>query len=284
MLRINAMEAEIAVPEADASDRRWEQAEWVWRALQEPGASTRRLAANWYRPNGEAYSHQHVFFTARTWEARVNLGLQGLWNDVFHSDEVRKARNNGAEQGPPPPLPEGTYDVILADPPWEYDNTGVHGAASHHYDTLPLEDICALAPLPVADNAALFLWVTNPFVRDAFEVIDAWGFTYKTNIAWVKRNLVRPGSGFYVRGRHELLFICTRGAMVPDQTGRAPIGSVLEADVQEHSRKPDEAYELIEAIYPEGQYLELFARNHRSGWTPWGNDSSLVLAGASNGS
>jgi len=95
---------------------------------------------------------------------------------------------------------------------------------------------------------------------------------YKTNIVWVKTNLKKPGIGFYVRGHHELLFICTKGSFVPDQTGKEPIGSVIEADVREHSEKPDIVYEVIEKMYPERKYLELFAREEREGWAAWGNE------------
>lgn len=167
------------------------------------------------------------------------------------------------------PLPEGVFDVIYADPPWRYDNTGVDGAAQKHYQTMSIEQLCTLE-IPAADNSVLFLWVTNPFLRDAFTVIDAWGFEYKTNIVWVKENLKKPGAGFYVRGRHELLFICTKGAFVPDMKGKEPIGSILFADVEEHSRKPSLVYGLIESIYPNCKYLELFARNKREGWESWG--------------
>lgn len=166
---------------------------------------------------------------------------------------------------------KGIYNVIYADPPWQYDNTGVNGAASHHYPTMSIEELCVLN-IPSATNAVLFLWVTNPFLRDAFTVLDAWGFKYKTNIVWVKQNLKKPGAGFYVRGRHELLFICTKGSFTPDMVGKEPIGSVLFSDVREHSRKPEEVYGLIEDIYPNCKYLELFARETREGWTSWGNE------------
>ncbi len=170
-----------------------------------------------------------------------------------------------------PPLPDGIFDVIYADPPWRYDNQiESWGPVSLHYQDMALEEIMNIA-VPAADNAVLFLWATNPFLEDALKVVEAWDFTYKTNLVWVKTELQRPGSGFYIRGRHELLFICTRGAFVPDQTGKEPIGSVIEAPVQEHSRKPDKAYEIIEAIYPSGKYLELFGRGEqRPGWTSWG--------------
>lgn len=174
-------------------------------------------------------------------------------------------------------LPTGIYNVVYADPPWEYDNTIKQGGpASLHYRSLPLSAICALPQtigLQLDQDAVLFLWVTNPFLRDAFQVIDAWGFQYKTNIAWVKTDLQKPGSGFYVRGRHELLFICTRGSFTPlDGRISPPIGSVLEAPVREHSRKPDSVYDIIERLYPDCKYVELFARHRRDNWDAYGDE------------
>jgi N6-adenosine-specific RNA methylase IME4 len=183
------------------------------------------------------------------------------------------------------PFPNYKYNVIYADPPWQYDNSITNwGPANIHYKTLSTDEICSLKDIngkPIqelfADNAVLFLWVTNPMLEDGFKVAKAWGFEYKTNLVWIKTNLKKPGSGFYVRGRHELLFICTRGSFVPDQTGKEPIGSVIEADVQEHSKKPDIVYEIIEKLYPKTEgsnirYLELFARNRRENWNAWGNE------------
>lgn len=175
-----------------------------------------------------------------------------------------------------PALPEGVFDVILADPPWEYRNSGgLPGQAGNHYHSVSLTELCSerFRP-PSADDAVLFLWVTNPMLPDALTLVNAWGFEYKTDVVWIKRNLVKPGVGFYVRGRHELLFICVKGSMLPEQSGQAPIGSVIEADIQDHSRKPKEAYELIESLYPQGHYLEMFARGHRNRWTTWGSDNS----------
>ena len=174
--------------------------------------------------------------------------------------------------------PSGVYNVLYADPPWEYSNTGVHGAAEHHYPTMSLESICSLLDdqkIRVANNAVLFLWATNPFLQDAFYVINSWGFTYKTNMVWVKTDLVKPGSGFYVRGRHELLLICTRGSFTPIDTHISPpIGSVVSAAIAEHSAKPDEFYSVIERLYPDCQYLELFSRRQRENWEGWGYDSN----------
>lgn len=172
-------------------------------------------------------------------------------------------------------LPPKVYNVIYADPAWEYSNTGVHGAADHHYDTMAtdkLKTLLADIEMQLADNAVLFLWVTNPLLLDAVAVVEAWGFQYKTNMVWVKTELVKPGSGFYVRGRHELLFICTRGSFTPLNPNIAPpIGSIIESPVREHSRKPETVYDIIEALYPGCNYVELFARTKRAGWDAWGN-------------
>lgn len=174
------------------------------------------------------------------------------------------------------PVFDKVYNVVYADPAWQYQYKWGNGVAENHYKTMSLEDICALPGtlgLRVADDAVLFLWVTNPFLAKALRVVEAWGFEYKTNIAWVKTDLDRPGVGHYVRGRHELLYICTRGSFTPlDKHLSPPIGSVLEAPLQEHSRKPDEVYGIIERLYPHTTRIELFARQQRDGWDAWGNE------------
>lgn len=176
------------------------------------------------------------------------------------------------------PALEKVYNVLYADPPWDYGYKNPEGVniASKHYHTMSLEDICAFLEqtgVQVADDAVLFLWTTNPFLQKALEVVAAWQFRYKTNIAWVKTNRKRPGAGHYVRGQHELLFICTRGQFTPlDKHLSPPVGSVLMADQREHSEKPSEVYELIERLYPGCTYIELFARTQRDGWEAIGNE------------
>ena len=166
-----------------------------------------------------------------------------------------------------PLLPEGKYNVIYADPAWEYRNAGISGAAEKHYSTMPTDEICALK-IPSVDNSVLFLWATNPLLEDAFSVIKSWGFEYKTNIVWVKE---RAGQGFYVKGQHELLLICTRGNFTPNNS--LYIRSVVELPRQEHSKKPEKFYEIIEEMYPTGTYLELFHRGMcRPKWVCWGNE------------
>lgn len=198
-------------------------------------------------------------------------------NELTSSSVLRLAREVKNQSKTPYAPPDGVFQVLYADPPWQYNNTGVSGAANNHYPTMPLVDIMSLLKdqaIHLAPNGALFMWVTNPFLRDAFAVVDAWGFDYKTNIVWIKTDLQKTGMGFYVRGVHELLFICTRGSFTPlDKHISPPISSVIHAPIQVHSRKPDEVYEIIERLYPNTTRLELFARNkNRAGWEFWGNE------------
>ena len=168
------------------------------------------------------------------------------------------------------PFPDGKYRVIYADPPWQYNNSGFVTSAEEQYPTMSTEEIGNLPVRDLADeNAVLFLWATNPLLEDALKVCKAWGFDYKTNFVWVKN---QHTGGFYCFGQHELLFIATKGSMLP-KTGSLH-SSVVNASRREHSRKPDEFYGIIEAMY-DGPYIELFARNKREGWNGWGVDYGL---------
>ncbi|MBC8273810.1 MAG: hypothetical protein H8E40_02420, partial [Chloroflexi bacterium] len=117
----------------------------------------------------------------------------------------------------------------------------------------------------------LFLWTTNPIVPDALRLIDELGFKYKTNLAWVKNKPTYGKLGFYVYGQHELLLIATQGSMIPK--GEKP-ASVIYADVKDHSRKPEEAYEVIDRMYPDTRKCELFGRKKHEGWEVWGDQLS----------
>jgi N6-adenosine-specific RNA methylase IME4 len=161
----------------------------------------------------------------------------------------------------------GTYAVILADPAWDWANSlGPNRSVKPLYPTMDLEEIKGLK-VPAADDAVLFLWVPNALLPDGLVVMDAWGFEYKSNFAWVKGC---PGMGSWVRSQHELLLIGRRGNFPPpDAEARHP--SVIEAPRCEHSAKPDVVYEIIEHMYPGLPKLELFARSEREGWTAWGD-------------
>jgi N6-adenosine-specific RNA methylase IME4 len=170
-------------------------------------------------------------------------------------------------------IADGAFPVIYADPPWEYSNTGLGGNVADKYPTMDTDAICAM-PIgqKATSNAVLFLWATNPLLEDALRVCKAWGFEYKTNIAWTKTTQT---TGFYCYGRHELLLICVRGACLPKP---GSIGaSHIHAATDEHSKKPDKFYELIERMY-DGPYLEMFARRSRSDWTAFGNEQAVNAA------
>ena len=178
---------------------------------------------------------------------------------------------------------KGKYRVIYADPPWTYDNNkampdGSQTPAAKSYDGMTIAQLCAL-PIEAHSrkDAVLFMWATNSHLLEnpgPREVMEAWGFTYKTNYAWNKV-LGRPGHYSYVQ--HELLLIGTRGKATPD----VPILQHDHTSVQtfrrkgEHSEKPAEFRALIESLYTTGPYLELFARRAAPGWTAFGNDARL---------
>ena len=165
------------------------------------------------------------------------------------------------------------YPVILADPAWDYrlynKESGSSRVAAEHYPTMTLDEICALPVSHLATDAAvLFLWTTSVHLQESFQVLAAWGFEYKTNVVWVKDKF---GLGSFIRGQHEHLLIAIKGDIpCPLPENRPP--SLITAPRREHSRKPDEAYALIERMYPELPKIELFARHARLGWEVWGNE------------
>jgi N6-adenosine-specific RNA methylase IME4 len=173
------------------------------------------------------------------------------------------------------------FATILADPPWRFSNKTGKIAPEHkrlaRYGTLTLEQITALPVAgTAADTAHLYLWCPNALLPDGLAVMQAWGFSYKSNIVWHKiRKDGGPdgrGVGFYFRNVTELILFGVRGknarTLAP---GRRQV-NFLATRKREHSRKPDEQYQLIEACSP-GPYLELFARGTRKGWTTWGNQA-----------
>src|SRR5437667_1960189 len=174
---------------------------------------------------------------------------------------------------------QGQFATILADPPWQFQNRTEKVATEHRrllrYPTMELQEILAL---PVAEFAAarshLYLWCPNALLMEGLRVMKAWGFTYKSNIVWLKiRKDGGPdgrGVGFYFRNVTELVLFGVRGSMRTLKAGRTQVNT-LATRKREHSRKPDEIYGIIEACSP-GPYLELFARFCRDGWRQWGNE------------
>lgn len=167
-----------------------------------------------------------------------------------------------------PLLPEGKFDVIYADPPWRYEFSETEPRSIEaHYDTLSLEEICNYKDgngTPVQEkfgnNAVLFIWATQPKIREALQVIETWGFEYRTGAIWVKDKF---GMGYYFREQHELLFVAKKGDMpVPKPDARPP--SVISAPRTKHSKKPNDIYKIIEKMYPRDRYLEIFGREKYS--------------------
>src|ERR1700724_604110 len=174
----------------------------------------------------------------------------------------------------------GPFATVLADPPWRFTNRTGKVAPEHRrldrYGTMTFADICALPVAAVAaPHSHLYLWVPNALLPAGLQVIAAWGYRYVSNIVWAKRRKDGGpdgrGVGFYFRNVTELVLFGVRGSMRTLPPGRRQV-NMSETRKREHSRKPDEAYELIEACSPV-PYLELFARYPRPGWSAWGDEA-----------
>lgn len=171
------------------------------------------------------------------------------------------------------------YDVILADPPWQFKvwnrDTGQGRSAESHYPTMSDDGIATLPINEISkNNCALFLWAVWPKLPEILNIITDWGFTYKT-IAWVWVKAKRSGfghftgMGYYTRANTEPCLLAVKGRM---PVVAHDVLSIIYSSVREHSRKPDEQYGKIERLYPSMNYVELFARYKRDGWHSWGNE------------
>nr|WP_208417512.1 MT-A70 family methyltransferase [Sphingopyxis panaciterrae] len=175
----------------------------------------------------------------------------------------------------------------MADPPWRFANRTGKMAPEHHrlsrYGTMDLEEIKALPVVEVAARPShLYLWVPNALLSEGMEVMNAWGYQYKTNLIWHKiRKDGGPdgrGVGFYFRNVTEVILFGVRGKGARTlPPGRSQV-NFLATRKREHSRKPDELYDIIEACSP-GPRLELFARGGRPGWEAWGNQAEIYDIG-----
>jgi N6-adenosine-specific RNA methylase IME4 len=167
------------------------------------------------------------------------------------------------------------YQVIYADPPWRYRVTiSQNRKVEKHYPTMAIEEICTLK-VPCANDSILLLWGTSPLLPEAVRVMKAWGFDYQTCAVWDK---VLMGLGFWVRGRHEILLIGTRGYFPPPPE-ELSVSSVYREKRTRHSKKPAYFRNLIASWYPNETKLEMFAREKCPGWDVWGNevDSSVAI-------
>lgn len=180
----------------------------------------------------------------------------------------------------PTPLPSGPFRVLVVDPPWAYTkrkDDGTHRAALT-YPTMTTDEICAMGDSVDGgsgikdvshEDSILWLWTTNAFMRDAFVVLDAWGFREKTILTWAKNKM---GTGDWLRGKTEHCILAIKGSPLVTLTNET---TLLNGLVREHSRKPVEFYELVERLCPSppGGRLEVFGRERRDGWVTWGAES-----------
>jgi N6-adenosine-specific RNA methylase IME4 len=178
-------------------------------------------------------------------------------------------------------FPDKKYNIIYADPAWNYEQTHRRGSTKTHYQGMELEDIKSL-PVPdiSADNCVLFIWVTFPMLVEGLEVIESWGFKYRTlGFSWIKLNQQdsKPfiGTGYYTRANCEVCLIATKGQvakLVKDHS----VSSVIMTKITDHSSKPYQVRDNIVKLFGDLPRIELFARDKISGWDQWGNEVPLV--------
>ena len=194
-------------------------------------------------------------------------------------------RRSSAVTWPFHPLSCAAYAVIMIDPPWRFvtwSQTRQYKAPSQHYAVMGLEQIKAL---PVANLAApdclLWLWATQAQLNQAFAVMQCWGFEFKTAGAWAKQSPTGAswafGTGYLLRSAAEFWLIGTRGRPKPESRSER---NLIVASVREHSRKPDQAYEMLERMFPAQTRCELFARYSRPDWDQWGEETQKFRSAA----
>ena len=175
-------------------------------------------------------------------------------------------------------LPNKKYDIIYADPPWSYKGLSSKGEgknANQHYDCMSIEDICNLPVKDISkDNCILFMWVTDPLLEKAFEVIKTWNFVYKTvAFTWAKTNKNKlgmfTGLGYWTRGNQDMCLLATKG--MPNRIIKSVAQLVID-ERREHSRKPDRIRNDIVRLCGDLPRIELFARQRFVGWDAWGNE------------
>jgi N6-adenosine-specific RNA methylase IME4 len=162
------------------------------------------------------------------------------------------------------------YGLIYADPPWPYTNKAdTDGRVEAEYDLMNLQDIKELN-VPAKENCILYMWTTAPHAENAFEVMSAWGFEYKTQAVWDKKQPM--GIGYWLGNEHELLYIGTKGdASPPDPSDKH--GSIFREKKTQHSSKPKAVRSYLEKAHPEAEKVELFSRENRVGWDVFGNET-----------
>jgi N6-adenosine-specific RNA methylase IME4 len=225
-------------------------------------------------------------------ESYIELALESR-REMTTAGALKLAKQTRDVVGPLPRLPDGMFRTITADPPWQYDNRSTRGAAEDHYGTLSISQLTGDEPLPDGSNLAkqiqdrthneahLYLWTTAGFLRDAFDVMDAWGFTYKTFLVWCKPQM---GMGNYFRISSEPVLFGVKGGL---RTSHRGLMNWFEAKRGRHSAKPETFYDDLVTQASPGPYLEMFGRCQRGdmlphgcrctrcrlGWEIWGNQA-----------
>ena len=198
---------------------------------------------------------------------KINKGEISI-NKAYKDIQTQEKRKEIVVSEPKPM--NGEYDVVYADPPWNYNFAeSENRAIENHYPTMNLEDIKNIQ-VPSAKDSVLFLWTTAPKLQEGIEVLNSWGFTYKTCAVWDKEII---GMGYWFRGQHEILLVGVKGEFrTPTPENR--VSSVYKEKRTKHSKKPTYYYDLIEKMFPNMRYLEMFSRNtYNDKWSVWGNQS-----------
>lgn len=239
--------------------------------LADIGVKTQRLAEA--RLLRDAYTDDELLtLAAQADDADRELSRKAL---------VKQARSKVIGDAPVAfSVVDGEVGTIVADPPWRYGNTSTRAAAQDHYPTMSIEDICNLkvAHQHTGERAHLYLWTTAGHLPQAFDVMAAWGFTYKTYLVWVKPQM---GMGNYFRVSTELVLFGVKGEL---RTSERDIKNYFTEPRGKHSAKPEAFYDMVAKTSP-GPYLEMFARCRKAdqlicgcsrcrlGWKVWGNES-----------
>jgi N6-adenosine-specific RNA methylase IME4 len=237
------------------------------------------LASLGIKPGESKRMHAAASVPEKTWDEVSRSALKSnkpLAANTLPKIAQQERKAKLAEELSAKPLPavSGRFDVIVLDPPWQYEKRAedVTHRGRNPYPDMSTDAICAL---PVGERAesdcVMWLWTTNAFMWDAKRCLDAWGFTPKTILTWAKD---RMGTGDWLRGKTEHCILAVRGKPIVTLTNQT---TLLEAPLREHSRKPDEFYALVEALCP-GTKLEMFAREARAGWAAWGAETEKFSA------
>ena len=238
-------------------------------------ASTSRSIECSLRREDLTHSHHELVtkFTPEQQKGWLQKTVENEWSYRELSSAIREESKSET-----PELPAGKFGIIYADPPWKFETWSEKGkgrSAEQHYPTMPLEDIKNLSVNELAyENCALFLWAVSPMLPQALEVMESWGFIYKTvAFTWIKEDTkgdIFKGLGFWTRSNAEFCLLGTRG--MPKRNS-SDVSQIIISKREEHSKKPDEIRDRIVELMGDLPRIELFARNERKGWVSWGNEN-----------